>query len=775
MNDIQLPESVTALLREADDVLSAHQQTKLADIAKTLEAKRTKFVDGRQISGIEAIWTKCENNYACIDEVTGENAAVMRAKYTKGMTKDAPLMRGDKVEESVSSTAFERLTARYVSAGAAKLCEIILAPGEKTFSIAETPVPDLIKAKEDLQQITVNGVGLERDPKPEEMAPPNPADPLAPAPANPAQPPSAMPGVPLTPKDLAEEAEQEAHAKAKKAEDQIFDWLIEAKYSRHTRKMIRHASRLGTGVLKGPFPEVRKAKAVTKMQDPRSGKPSMALQYKETVKPGFKAPSPWDCFPDPDCGEDIQAGSGFFERDYLSERQLRDLQTTPGYFKSVIDEAIKEGPIKSDKDNQDPHKDPKLRETAFTVWYYYGTITKEEAETLNEAMELPKGSTHHLPLEEGLPIQATLVNGRVICCVTNPCEKSGHIPYRFLRWEDRDGSPWGIGVAEQCFMPQDLINAATREMINNAAVSAGAQIVMAKKLVVAADGKSFIYGNKLWYLTGEAGLDDIKKVFGVFTIPNCTDQMLKIIMHAYQVAENSTNIPLISQGHSGKTTPDTFGAAQLQDNNANQLLRDVAANVDEYVTEPVIDDLYEWLMLDPDITDDAKGDFQIKAKGSIALVDRAIQDQYILQEYPLVNDPKFGINPKKWYAQARRAKRLDPTDVQYTEAEQQKLAQVPPPVPPQVQVAQIRAEVDAKRLQMEHERALMEYAVKQNISLQEAKTELIATTMKLRVQRELSAQDAAMDLHKHRNPPTEALTPPTEPAGRAENGEAFQA
>ena len=46
-------------------------------------------------------------------------------------------------------------------------------------------------------------------------------------------------------------------------------------------------------------------------------------------------------------------------------------------------------------------------------------------------------------------------------------------------------------------------------------------------------------------------------------------------------AEESTSIPLITQGQTGPTTPDTFGAAQLQNNNANQLLRSVGYAVDE--------------------------------------------------------------------------------------------------------------------------------------------------------------------------------------------------
>jgi hypothetical protein len=46
--------------------------------------------------------------------------------------------------------------------------------------------------------------------------------------------------------------------------------------------------------------------------------------------------------------------------------------------------------------------------------------------------------------------------------------------------------------------------------------------------------------------------------------------------------------------------------------------------------------------------------------------------------------------------------------------------------------------------------------------------------MKLRTQKELSFTDNAIELHKHHNPPP-VINPPTEPAGKAKPGKAFQA
>jgi hypothetical protein len=317
---------------------------------------------------------------------------------------------------------------------------------------------------------------------------------------------------------------------------------------------------------------------------------------------------------------------------------------------------------------------------------------------------------------------------------------------------------------------------------------------MAQGMVDPAQKDDFeIYGDKLWFLRPDQVIDDVRKVFGVFTIPNVTPQMLTIIMHAYRVAETSCNIPLITEGQSGETTPETLGQTELQNNNANQLLREVAANVDMCITEPNIDDLYEWLLLDTEVSNDKKGDFQIEAQGASSIMERAIQAQFLAQQGAIVVNPAFGCNPKLWYAEVLKSQHLDPKSIQYTKDEQARMASAPPPKAPVVQAAEIRAQVDLQKskadtdrdtayvqaqteqthmesqdrreeLQLKLQLAQLEYANKRQISLDEVKAELAGTVMKLQTQKELAAHDRA----------GEALKPPTEPAGRAPSGQSFE-
>lgn len=806
LDDIELPPDVLALLHpdqgpESGAGPSEGLTEQMRSMTQILLGDRKRCIDGRRLSGIEDVWRKCEDNYTAIDEVTGQQAAVVRPRFSKPPDLEGPLRRNEQPASTSRSTAFERITARYVNAATAKICSILFTSRAKVFSVDETPDPTLVLQKDDLSLVThPDGSPALRDPKPQDTAPTNPADPLTPPPPDPNNPPSAQPGVQILQKNLAEEKIETAHKAAKGAETVIYDWMLEAKWVKRMRTVMHNAPKLGAGVLKGPFPELRKAKAISGDKETKT----VTLQIVEKLKPGFKSISLWDFFPDPDCGEDIHDGASTWERDYLSEKGLSDLKALPGYFKHEIEQVIREGPGK--REIAESNKDQPIKDTRFEVWYGHRWMSREDALLINQYMALPKGHPATLPDDDHaktLSVVVTMVNDSMIRCTMNGLEKSGHFPYRVVAWTPRAGYWCGVGVAEQLFMPQDLVNAATRGMVNNAGVSCGSQIIMARGMVDPAIKDDLeIYGDKLWFLKSDQIIDDVRKVFGIFTIPNITPQLLTIIMHAYRVAETSCNIPLITEGQSGNTSPETLGQTELQNNNANQLLREVAANIDECIIDANVDDLYEWLLLDPEIDNDKKGDFQIVAQGSSSIMERAIQAQFLAQQGAIVTNPAFGCNPKLWYAEVLKSQHLDPTNIQYTKEEQARMASAPPPKAPVVQAAEIRAQVDLQRskadtdrdtayvqaqtdqthlesqdrreeLQFKLQLAQLEYANQHQISLEELKTKLAETTMKLTVQKELSAQDRAVDLHKHSNPPP-VMTPPTEPTGHAQPGKAFE-
>jgi hypothetical protein len=132
------------------------------------------------------------------------------------------------------------------------------------------------------------------------------------------------------------------------------------------------------------------------------------------------------------------------------------------------------------------------------------------------------------------------------------------------------------------------------------------------------------------------------------------------------------------------------------------------------------------------------------------------------------------------------AQHFDPKSFQMTDKEKEEAAknQQPPPMP-QIEVAKIRDAGETQRLdkKLAHEaqqgdmdRALEKLAIEidgqlgaanlsleERVALNDAKVTLAGITMKLRTQQTLSAMKGP-----------QVITPPTEPAGKAPAGQAYQ-
>jgi len=764
--------------------------TELLDaVGKVISDLRKEAVDDRKASGLEEIWLKCEEAYIGMDDVNRHQFS--KAHWAKPTSMSGPLQR-ESTPTDKRSTAFVRLTARYVDMGSAKIAEITDSIDDKIFSIKPTPVPTLTGAVDDKTPLTEDGTGkqvfrpvLEGE--------------------TPTQPVPAHGMVPATVGDHAKAIMDQAGLCAEKAETRIFDWMVEAAYPAQKRKLIFEAARLGAGVLKTPYPDFKTAvKRVNKK-----------LQWDKKLVPGMRSISLWNFYPAPGCGEDIHDGDYTFECDKITEKKLNALKDqklangTPIYIASQIDKVIAEGPdkcITKDGGRKKTHK------KQFVIWYYTGKLGRKEMKALNAV------GVDELP-DELVEVNAivTMVNDSPIRATLNPLE-SGGFPYRVLNWSRRDGSWAGVGVGEQLFMPQSGVNAATRALLNHSGLASGLQILMDRAQIKPADGDWVLTPNKIWELLAGATTDDMRKIFQVFEFPNIIPQLMQVIDYHFKLAEEATNIPLVTQGQAGDNAPETFGQANLQNNNAHTLLRAVANSLADDVEEPAIRDLYEWLLLDDDVPEEEKGDFQINAKGSVVLVEQAIQEQVFAQMLPLAKDPAYGWNPKKIASRFLKAKRIDPGDVEYTDAELAQMAQQPPPEAPVVTAAKIRSASDEKiaagqqaaetaaaqaktdrdaaynqvmenRVANEHEAtmaelalrerlAILDYANKKDVTIEEIKAKLADKAMSLNVQKQLSAAALSVDLHKHHNPVPNPLdktvvTPPTEPAGKAQNGQAF--
>lgn len=761
--DDELDEFDQATAEEQQRDAEEARWQRLDTLGAALGKKRQAAVNARQQSGIEQIWVEDEEFYEGIDDANRDEQ-VTTLKPRDFNNVGGRLVSSMENAAGTTSTVFLNITRSYVDYSAGRAGDMLLPTDDRNWDLKETPIPDVIGAISD---------------------------------ETPLRPDLQKPGM-TTIGQAAQQMINEAKGKVAKAKKRIEDWHDEGQYHAEQRKVLADAAKVGTGILKGPFPVKRTARAV--LVDPTTGDVRLEVQMK--TAPVSKCISYWNLYPDPACGDNIHNGSYVWERDRITARQLRDLQGTvdstgePMYLDGVIDICLKEGPQRHHAD-EDGYQAPDTE--TFDIWYYNGVATAEDLRAAG------------LDADEGeiVPVVITMVNDRVIKAEMSTLE-TGEFPYDVMVWQPREGHWAGIGVARQVRTPQRMINAGTRNLLDNAGLGAGPQIVMLKGAIkpMGAGAKYNIRPRKMWEMDPDSDIDDVRKAFAAIEIPMVTQDLMAIIQFALKMAEDVTGLPMLLQGQQGRAS-ETVGGMQILNQNSNTPLRAIAKQYDDRITVPHIKRYYQFLLEHgPDAAE--KGEFVIAARGSSALFERDAQNQAILQMAPLVKDPDFKINPAKWFTEFLRAQRLSPEDFQYSDLEwkqlQDQMKNAPQPKDPRIEAAEIAAEtrkyvadrtaeVAEKRIatdmdrdtvyaetekereriaaeaadrkaQRDYELALLKYANDRQISLTAAKKDLAKVTMQLNTQREL----AQMNAHG-----PQVATPATEPPARAKKGQAFQA
>lgn len=744
-------------------------------LGASLVIKRKEAVAARASCGIEDEWQGDEEFYQGYDDANRHEFVNTASKPTESGTTSSTA----EDKKKAGSTVFPNITQPYVDAVSARVGDMLLPTADRNFSVRATPIPDLI---ETLGAAGEMGLLQNAAQAPQAPMPPvgQPAMPGQPVPATPVQ--DAAAQLVADRKAKFEAIKAEAERKAKKAETQIDDWLAECQFHAEIRKVIDDSAKLGTGIVKGPVPMKRKASKWTK--DQATGQDVLTIV--EEIKPGSLRRDIWNIYPDfPACGENIHNGSFIWEYDQISERKLTELKGLPGYISNQIDLCLKEGAIRQSEAVHRVDNQASTSKTLYDIWYYHGNVSTDE---LAAAGCIVEGGT-----KESYPAMLTMVNDRVIRASLNPLD-SGEFPYDFIPWKRRPGMPWGMGVGRQLRTPQRIVVGATRALMDNAGLASGPLLVF-RRGVKPENGIWGIEPLKMYIEEDETvsvATDPVKAV----TIPMLINELQTIIQLGMKLAEDVTGMPLLMQGQQSKA-PDTVGGMTILNNNANAVLRRVARLFDSCITEPHIRRYYTWLMAYGE-DDDAKGEFQIIALGSTALVERDIQNQEMVNVLALCKDPAYGKNPEKAMDEYLKSRRFDPKAFDYTDQEKEARRNQPPPEAPVVTAAKIREAGAEKRAQMDSQERRDQIAAaarmelnQQNFDASQAQLDreleerLADKNLSSEERRDLEAQKVAlanvmlklraqMNLSTMRNAAPQVATPAFEPAGRAQPGKAFQ-
>ncbi len=656
------PEQALEEIVQEEQGREQKQEQVREQLAQVLLKRRDQAVRYRAGLGIETQWAEDQAYYEGEEESS-------RVAYYKGMTLGSPLLA--KPKNDFKSKIFLNITRPYVETAASKVIEVLCPVDDRAFSIVPSPIPFAVMGGQEMRGTAI----------PQEMG----------APAMPEQ--GAPPmvdqnGMPAAPQQIQQQqveksVEDKLRIAARGAERWIDDALQECGYGRELRRLVDDAARLGTGIMRGPIPTVRVSRKVEGDQ----------LVMVEEIVPESKCISIWNAFPDPACGDNIHNGQYFIEHDNLTEKQVRELIAAPGYIPSAIEEVLRQGPQENATTAlvKAPHESSDQVAKNYHIWYYHGFLSVEDV----VAMGCDCGD-----IEGGVAAVITIINDTPIKAHLAPLS-AGKFPYDFMCWQRTAGSPWGIGIARQIRACQSILNATVRSMMENAGLSSGPQIILGRGSIIPADGSWVITPRKVWLLKPDADIPDVTKAFNAVQIPSIQQELLETVNFVLKMAENVTGLPILLQGQQGPTgVPETVGGMQILVANASGLLRRMARIFDDSITKPHVTSYYEWMMEFGE-DDSIKGDFQVIPRGSSALVIKDMRATFLIQVVPqLIANPNFGIDPARYFKEVAKLNGLEPSDVQFTEAELQALMQQEAPPDPRVQVAQIRTEGDLKKTEM---------------------------------------------------------------------------
>jgi hypothetical protein len=231
-----------------------------------------------------------------------------------------------------------------------------------------------------------------------------------------------------------------------------------------------------------------------------------------------------------------------------------------------------------------------------------------------------------------------------------------------------------------------------------------------------------------------------------------------------QFADQETSMPQLLSGEKGNAAPETLGGMQMLFNNAQTVLRLRVKLYDDAMTRPHIRRHFDWQMANSKKAE-IKGDMEVDARGSTALLEKDIQNQATMNLANITSNPRYQafLDPKEELKLILKAFKTNPADIMLTdakiEANQQAMAQNPPPADPRIESAKLmlqgkQMDIEARRekAQMDSQMQQAELAVKREsiaYNTERERGEAEQNMVEAQLTRELAIAKMQQDRRRH--------------------------
>jgi hypothetical protein len=503
------------------------------------------------------------------------------------------------------SEVYSRLTTVKCRGATAMLRDVFLG-NEKTWAVEPTPVPTLPNS---IQQSVDQLLGIEMMTL---MQGGQPADPTM---------------LQQRRSQLFDAAMQAAvrNAKqdAKRADQYIYDILVEGGFYRAMSDFLVDLPIFPYAVMKGPTvrltPQVKWVDGVA--------------QEQQVPKMFWGRVAPENIWFTP--GASTLDEASVIEKIKVSRADLNSVLGLPGYFDDAIREVLQDydtglvdwiNSIDTEMADRQSKENPQLNtsELLDTLEFHGPVQGKHLVELGFTPQQIPdEDRDYH--------VTAWLIGRHIIKVQINPNPKARK-PYYMTAFETMPGSLYGAGIPEIITDAQDVANACLRSLVNNMSISSGPQVAINEDRLSASTDANSLYPWKRWRFTSDP-MGSQAPPIDFFQPASNAAELLSVYKEMQNIADETSAIPRYITGSEkvGGAASTASGLSMLM-NNASKVLQNVAASIDHDVVKPLLQDLYDMILL-TDQSGIFRGDESIVVRGvSIAMqreTDRARRLEFL--------------------------------------------------------------------------------------------------------------------------------------------------
>jgi hypothetical protein len=427
-------------------------------------------------------------------------------------------------------------------------------------------------------------------------------------------------------------ARRNAMTQAAAAADKVDDILNTGKFYEAFGEFLLDLSLFPFAVLKGPV--VRMVPRLTWV----GSKPS--LQNKPTMF--WERVNPFNVYWSPGASNIVDAT--IIERKRYTRTDLNDLIGLPGYNEQAVRAALEDYAqgLREWLDAPDPEQainegreDPNLNRSQYIEGIeYHGTLQGQ--------LLLDQGIDRKLieDLDRDYMVQSWVVGRHTLKTQINPSPRQRH-PYYLTSFEKIPGTVAGHALPDILEDIQEVANASYRSLVNNLGISSGPQVVVNDEMISPTEHGDELYPWKRWHVQGDP-LGNQRDPITFFQPQSNAQELLQVISAMNTMADERSAIPryLTGESLSGGAGRTASGLSMLM-SNAQKVLQTVAANVDTDILEPLLQYLYDMIML-TDTSGILTGEEQIKVLGSQVAIQRDTLRQKQLQFLQITANPIDG-------------------------------------------------------------------------------------------------------------------------------------